>query len=90
LIPAAANDIAAMLRSEAGHDNQLVELVGDLDLNVEAMELPAHPEPTLLVYTATAGTRPPKNPASSPPNSDPNSVMPKESRPPYEFRLAVR
>ena len=85
----AANDIAAMLRSEAGrnpHDKKLVELigelstrsedfrarwaahdvrfhrtghkklhhpvVGDLDLNFEAMELPSQPGLTMLVYTA--------------------------------------
>jgi transcriptional regulator with XRE-family HTH domain len=89
----AADDIAAMLRSEAGrnpHDKQLIELigelstrsddfrsrwaahnvrfhraghkklhhpvVGDLDLDFEAMELPAHPSLTLLVYTAATGT----------------------------------
>ena len=85
----AADDIAAMLRSEAGrnpYDKKLVELigelstrsddfrtrwaahnvrfhrtghkqlhhpvVGDLDLNFEAMELPSQPGLTLLVYTA--------------------------------------
>ncbi len=85
----AADDIAAMLRSEAGrnpYDRKLVELigelstrsedfrtrwaahnvrfhrtghknlhhpvVGDLDLNFEAMELPSQPGLTLLVYTA--------------------------------------
>lgn len=84
-----ADDIAAMLRSEAGrnpYDQQLVELigelstrsadfrtrwaahnvrfhrtghkklhhpvVGDLDLNFEAMELPSAPGLTMLVYTA--------------------------------------
>jgi transcriptional regulator with XRE-family HTH domain len=84
-----ADDIAAMLRSEAGrnpYDKKLVELigelstrsedfrtrwaahnvgfhrtghkklhhpvVGDLDLNFEAMELPSQPGLTLLVYTA--------------------------------------
>jgi transcriptional regulator with XRE-family HTH domain len=89
----AADDIAAMLRSEAGsnpRDKQLVELigelstrseefrrrwaahnvrfhrtghkrihhpvVGDLDLDFEAMEFPAHPGLTLLAYTAPAGT----------------------------------
>ncbi|MFC9790306.1 helix-turn-helix transcriptional regulator [Rhodococcus sp. NPDC127528] len=89
----AADDIAAMLRSEAGknpHDKALTELigelatrsevfrsrwakhnvrfhrtgikrlrhpvVGDLDLNFEAMEFPAIPGLTLLVYTAPAGT----------------------------------
>jgi transcriptional regulator with XRE-family HTH domain len=89
----AADDIAAMLRSEAGsnpHDKQLIELIGELstrseefrtrwaahnvrfhrtgrkcihhpvvgtlDLNFEAMELPAHPGLTLLAYTAAAGT----------------------------------
>jgi transcriptional regulator with XRE-family HTH domain len=89
----AADDIAAMLRSEAGrnpHDKQLIELVGELstrseefrsrwaahnvrfhrtgrkcihhavvgvlDLDFEAMELPAHPGLTLLVYTAAAGS----------------------------------
>jgi transcriptional regulator with XRE-family HTH domain len=89
----AADDIAAMLRSEAGrnpHDKQLVELIGELstrseefrtrwgahnvrfhrtgrkklhhpvvgnlDLDFEAMEFPAHPGLTLLVYTAAAGT----------------------------------
>ena len=85
----AADDIAAMLRSEAGrnpHDRRLVELigelstrsedfrarwaahnvrfhrtghkklhhpvVGDLDLDFEAMELPSRPGLTMLVYTA--------------------------------------
>ena len=85
----AADDIAAMLRSEAGrnpYDKKLIELigelstrsddfhtrwaahnvrfhrtghkklhhpvVGDLDLNFEAMELPSQPGLTLLVYTA--------------------------------------
>ena len=85
----AADDIAAMLRSEAGrnpYDKKLVELigelstrsedfrtrwaahnvrfhrtghkklhhpvVGDLDLNFEAMDLPSQPGLTLLVYTA--------------------------------------
>ncbi|GAA1956962.1 helix-turn-helix transcriptional regulator [Catenulispora subtropica] len=89
----AADDIAAMLRSEAGrnpHDKQLIELIGELstrsedfrtrwaahnvrfhrtghkrlhhpvvgalDLNFEAMEFPAHPGLTLLVYTAPAET----------------------------------
>ncbi|MGW6198271.1 helix-turn-helix transcriptional regulator [Kribbella sp. NPDC055110] len=89
----AADDIAAMLRSEAGrnpHDKLLIELigelstrsedfrtrwaahnvrfhrtglkkfhhpvVGDLELTFEAMELPAHPGLTLLVYVAPAGT----------------------------------
>ena len=89
----AADDIAAMLRSEAGrnpHDKQLIELIGELstrsedfrtrwaahnvrfhrtghkrlhhpvvgalDLNFEAMEFPAHPRLTLLVYTAPADT----------------------------------
>jgi transcriptional regulator with XRE-family HTH domain len=89
----AADDIAAMLRSEAGrnpYDKQLIELIGELstrsddfrtrwashnvrfhrtgqkilrhpvvgrlDLNFEAMEFPAHPGLTLLVYTAPAGT----------------------------------
>jgi transcriptional regulator with XRE-family HTH domain len=89
----AADDIAAMLRSEAGsnpQDRQLIELIGELstssevfrarwaahnvrfhrtghkrichpvvgflDLNFEAMEFPAHPGLTLLVYTAAAGT----------------------------------
>jgi transcriptional regulator with XRE-family HTH domain len=89
----AADDIAAMLRSEAGRnpqDKQLIELIGELstssqvfrarwaahnvrfhrtghkrichpvvgvlDLNFEAMEFPAHPGLTLLVYTAAAGT----------------------------------
>ena len=84
-----ADDIAAMLRSEAGrnpYDKQLIELigelstrsedfrtrwaahnvrfhrtgvkklhhpvVGDLDLNFEAMELPSVPGLTMLVYTA--------------------------------------
>jgi transcriptional regulator with XRE-family HTH domain len=88
-----ADDIAAMLRSEAGrnpHDKQLVELIGELstrsedfrtrwashnvrfhrtghklihhpvvgrlDLSFEAMEFPAHPGLTLLVYTAPTGT----------------------------------
>ncbi len=89
----AADDIAAMLRSEAGrnpHDRQLIELIGELstrsedfrtrwaahnvrfhrtghkklqhpvvgrlDLDFEAMELPSHPGLTLLVYTAAADT----------------------------------
>ncbi|MEV8376411.1 helix-turn-helix transcriptional regulator [Kribbella sp. NPDC056861] len=89
----AADDIAAMLRSEAGrnpHDKLLIELigelstrsevfrtrwaahnvrfhrtglkklhhpvVGDLDLTFEAMEFPAHPGLTLLVYAAPEGT----------------------------------
>jgi transcriptional regulator with XRE-family HTH domain len=89
----AADDIAAMLRSEAGsnpQDKQLIELIGELstssevfrarwaahnvrfhrtghkrirhpvvgvlDLDFEAMEFPAHPGLTLLVYTAAAGT----------------------------------
>jgi len=89
----AADDIAAMLRSEAGsnpYDKQLVELIGELstrseefrarwaahnvrfhrtghkrinhpvvgnlDLDFEAMEFPAHPGLTLLTYTAAAGT----------------------------------
>lgn len=89
----AADDIAAMLRSEAGrnpHDRALTELigelatrsevfrtrwakhnvrfhrtgfkkvrhpvVGDLELNFEAMELPSNPGLTLLVYTAAPGT----------------------------------
>ena len=88
-----ADDIAAMLRSEAGRDHrdkQLIELIGELstrsqdfrtrwaahnvrlhwtghkrfhhpvvgtlDLDFEAMELPAHPGLTLLVYTAAAAT----------------------------------
>jgi transcriptional regulator with XRE-family HTH domain len=89
----AADDIAAMLRSEAGHnphDKQLIELIGELstrsedfrarwaahnvrfhrtghkrlrhpvvgplDLDFEAMEFPAHPGLTLVIYTAAAGT----------------------------------
>lgn len=89
----AADDIAAMLRSEAGrnpHDKKLIELigelstrsedfrtrwaahnvrfhrtgvkklhhpvVGDLDLTFEAMEFPAHPGLTLLVYAAPASS----------------------------------
>jgi transcriptional regulator with XRE-family HTH domain len=89
----AADDIAAMLRSEAGrnpYDKQLIELIGELstrsedfrtrwashnvrfhrtghkvlqhpvvgrlDMNFEAMEFPAHPGLTLLVYTAPAGS----------------------------------
>ncbi|MBB6570208.1 helix-turn-helix domain-containing protein [Kribbella sandramycini] len=88
-----ADDIAAMLRSEAGrnpHDQKLIELIGELstrsadfrvrwaahdvrfhrtgikylrhpvvgklDLTFEAMEFPAHPGLTLLLYTAPAGT----------------------------------
>ncbi len=31
-------------------------MVGRLDLDFEAMEFPAHPGLTLLVYTAPAGT----------------------------------
>jgi len=89
----AADDIAAMLRSEAGrnpYDKQLIELigelstrsedfrtrwaahnvrfhragskklhhpvVGDLDLNFEAMELSSSPGLTMFVYTAPAGS----------------------------------
>ena len=89
----AADDIAAILRSEAGrnpHDRALTELigelstrsevfrtrwaahnvrfhrtgfkklrhpvVGDLDLNFEAMEFPSDPGLTLLVYTAAPDT----------------------------------
>lgn len=89
----AADDIAAMLRSEAGrnpHDKALSELigelstrsevfrqrwakhnvrfhrtgfkkvhhpvVGDLEMNFEAMEFPSEPGLVLLVYTAAAGT----------------------------------
>jgi len=89
----AADDIAAMLRSEAGrnpYDKKLVELIGELstrsetfrtrwaahnvrfhrtgqkrlhhpvvgalDLNFEAMDLPSHPGLTMLVYTAPVGT----------------------------------
>lgn len=89
----AADDIAAMLRLEAGrnpYDKQLVELigelstrseefrtrwaahnvrfhrtgykklhhpvVGDLDLNFEAMEFPSQAGLTLLVYTAPSGS----------------------------------
>lgn len=89
----AADDIAAMLRSEAGrnpHDKLLIELigelstrsedfrtrwaahnvrfhrtglkkfhhpvVGDLELTFEAMEFPAHPGLTLLVYVAPVGS----------------------------------
>ncbi len=89
----AADDIAAMLRLEAGrnpYDKQLVELigelstrseefrtrwaahnvrfhrtgfkklhhpvVGDLDLNFEAMEFPSQAGLTLMVYTAPAGS----------------------------------
>ncbi len=88
-----ADDIAAMLRSEAGRsprDKQLIELIGELstcsedfrtrwaahnvrfhrtgrkrlhhpvvgplELDFEAMEFPAHPGLTLLVYTATAAS----------------------------------
>ncbi|MFI6774220.1 helix-turn-helix transcriptional regulator [Nocardia sp. NPDC050412] len=89
----AADDIAAMLRSEAGrdpHNRQLIELIGELstrsaefrtrwaahnvrfhrtghkklhhpavgrlDLEFEAMEFPAHPGLTMLVYTAAPNT----------------------------------
>jgi transcription regulator MmyB-like protein len=89
----AADDIAAMLRSEAGrnpHDKQLIELIGELstrsevfrtrwsahnvkfhrtgfkrlhhpvvgnlDMDFEAMDLLGHPGLTLLVYTAGTGT----------------------------------
>ncbi|WP_120522643.1 helix-turn-helix transcriptional regulator [Arthrobacter celericrescens] len=89
----AADDVAAMLRSEAGrnpYDKALSELigelstrsevfrqrwakhnvrfhrtgfkrfhhpvVGDLEMNFEAMEFPSEPGLTLLVYTAAAGT----------------------------------
>jgi len=89
----AADDIAAMLRSEDGRnprDKLLIELIGELstrsaefrtrwgahnvrfhrtgrkklhhpvvgnlDLDFEAMEFPAHPGLTLLVYTAAADT----------------------------------
>ena len=88
-----ADDIAAMLRSEAGRnprDKQLIELIGELstrsedfrtrwaahnvrfhqtghkrfrhpvvgtlDLNFEAIEFPAHPGLTMVVYTAAAAT----------------------------------
>jgi hypothetical protein len=88
-----ADDIAAMLRAEAGrnpYDKQLIELigelstrsedfrtrwaahnvrfhrsgrkklhhpvVGELDFNFEAMELPSHPGLTMLVYTAPPGS----------------------------------
>jgi transcriptional regulator with XRE-family HTH domain len=88
-----ADDVAAMLRAEAGHnpdDKQLVELIGELstrsevfrtrwaahnvrfhragqkrlrhpavgllEMDFEAMELPAHPGLTMLVYTAPAGS----------------------------------
>jgi transcriptional regulator with XRE-family HTH domain len=88
-----ADDLAAMLRSEAGrnpHDKKLIELIGELstrsedfrtrwaahnvrfhrtglkklrhpavgnlDLTFEAMEFPAHPGLTLLVYAAPDGT----------------------------------
>lgn len=58
----AADDIAAMLRSEAGsnpYDKQLIELIGELSTSsedFEAMEFPAHPGLTLLAYTAAEGT----------------------------------
>jgi transcriptional regulator with XRE-family HTH domain len=89
----AADDIAAVLRSEAGrnpHDKALTELigelstrsetfrqrwaahnvrfhrtglkklhhpvVGDLELNFEAMEFPSDPGLTMIVYTAPAGS----------------------------------
>jgi transcriptional regulator with XRE-family HTH domain len=89
----AADDIAAMLRLEAGknpHDKALTELIGELstrsdvfrqrwaahnvrfhrtgfkrlhhpvvgnlELNFEAMEFPSDPGLTMLVYTAAAGT----------------------------------
>lgn len=88
-----ADDIAAMLRSEAGrnpHDRRLIELIGELstqsevfrarwaahnvrfhrtgkkklrhpvvgalELDFEAMQFPAHPELTMLAYTAPAET----------------------------------
>jgi hypothetical protein len=40
----------------AGHKKLHHPVVGDLDLDFEAMELPAHPSLTLLVYTAATGT----------------------------------
>ncbi|HEY5855722.1 MAG TPA: helix-turn-helix transcriptional regulator [Aldersonia sp.] len=89
----AADDIAAMLRLEAGrnpHDKHLIELIGELStrsddfrtrwaahnvrfhrtgvkklrhpavgamhLDFEALELPAHPGLTMIVYTAPAGS----------------------------------
>ncbi|MEP9417078.1 helix-turn-helix transcriptional regulator [Gordonia sp. VNQ95] len=88
-----ADDIAAMLRSEAGrnpYDKKLIDLIGELstrsdefrtrwaahnvrfhrtgkkklrhpavgamELDYEAMQFPAHPELTMLAYTAAAGT----------------------------------
>jgi len=89
----AADDVAALLRAEAGrnpHDKHLIELIGELstrsevfrsrwaahnvrfhragrkrinhpvvgrlDLDFEAMELPSHPGLTMFVYTAAIGT----------------------------------
>ncbi|GAB89801.1 putative MmyB family DNA-binding protein [Gordonia rhizosphera NBRC 16068] len=40
-----------------GHKKLHHPVVGDLDLDFEAMELPAHPGLTLIVYTAPADTR---------------------------------
>jgi hypothetical protein len=39
-----------------GHKKLHHPVVGDLDLNFEAMELPSHPGRTLLVYTAPQGS----------------------------------
>jgi hypothetical protein len=102
------DDIAAMLRSEAGrnpHDKQFIKIIGELstrsetfrtrwaahnvrfhriahkrirhpvvgllELDFEAMELPSQPGLTLLVYTAAPNPRPPTawhcSPAGQPP-----------------------
>jgi hypothetical protein len=48
-----------MLRLEAGrnpHDKDLITLVGELDLNFEAMELPSEPGLRLNLYTADPDT----------------------------------
>jgi hypothetical protein len=52
-------DAAARLRLEAGgnpHDKDLITLVGELDLNFEAVELPSEPELRLKIYTADPNT----------------------------------
>jgi len=45
-----------------GHKRIHHPVVGTLDLDFEAMELPAHPGLTLLAYTAAAGTPHPRQP----------------------------
>jgi hypothetical protein len=54
-----ATAAAAMLRLEAGrnpHDKALITLVGELDLNFEAMEFPSEPGLRLNLYTAAPDT----------------------------------